>query len=412
MTPADILDPEISGIIARERARISNTLNLIAAEHNPPQAVLAALGSVLHAKTIEGYPGRRFHGGCTNADRIETLAVSRAAALFNADHVNVQPHSGTAANLAVLFGLLSVGDRVLAMDLAHGGHLSHGHRASITSRCFSFQHYGVDMATETIDYDALAEQAHSYRPKMIIAGASSYPRCIDYRRLSDIACDIGALLFVDMAHIAGLVAAGVISSPVPFADAVTFTCYKTMGGCRGGVILCRKTHAKRIDAAVFPGCQGTSAVDVMAAKAVTFKMAGTADFITLQKTTVANSVHLAQALQRNGFRIITGGTDTHQVLVDVSAKEIDGAWAEKALESVGLVTNRNAIPADAGRSNRVSGIRLGTGAVSARGMGAAEMDVIAAVFDAALTGALDATASSSLREAVLSLCRRYPVPGW
>ena len=410
MTPLERFDPEIGAIIERERARISDTLNLVAAEHHPPPAVLAALGSVLHAKTIEGYPGRRFHGGCVNADRIESLAVSRAAALFNADHVNVQPHSGTAANLAVLFGLLSVGDRVLAMDLAHGGHLSHGHRASITSRCFSFQHYGVDPATEVIDYAAVAEQARLYRPRMIIAGASSYPRCMDYERLSEIARETGALFFVDMAHIAGLVAAGVIASPVPFADAVTFTCYKTMGGCRGGMILSKQAHAKRIDAAIFPGCQGTSAVDVMAAKAVTFKMAGTAEFITLQKNTVANSKRLAQGLSRAGYRIVTGGTDTHQVLVDVSAKGIDGAWAQERLESVGLVTNRNAIPADAGRQTRVSGVRLGTAAVSARGMGPAEMDTIAAVFDAALSG-LSAAAGISAREDVLSLCRRHPVAG-
>ena len=409
MTALGAADPETVALVDRERRRVAETLNLIAAEHHPPPAALAALGSVLHAKTIEGYPGRRFHGGCENADGIEQLAVSRAAELFGADHVNVQPHSGTAANLAVLFGLLSVGDRVLSMSLSHGGHLSHGHRASITSRCFDFAHYGVDTGTERIDTAAVADQARSFRPKLIIAGASSYPRCIDYARMSEIASDVGALLFVDMAHVAGLAAGGVIPSPVPFADVVTFTCYKTMGGCRGGVILCRQQLASRIDAAIFPGCQGTSAVDVLAAKAVTFRLAGTPAFSDLQKRTVANAKGLARALERLGYRIVTGGTDTHQVLVDVSVKGFTGAHAERELESVGLVTNRNAIPADVGRPSSVSGIRLGTGGVSARGLGAAEMEMVAEWFDGALVHGDDARKRSAIKAQVLALCRQRPI---
>jgi len=410
MTHLETADPAVHALVQQEIARVNGTLNLIAAEHHPPACVLQALGSVFHAKAIEGYPGKRYHGGCVHADDMERLAVSRAKAVFGADHANVQPHSGTAANLAVLFACLDVGDRVLAMDLAHGGHLSHGHHASITSRCFSFAHYGLHPETDRIDYDDVARQAAEYRPKMIIAGASAYPRLIDYARMAEIADSVSALLFVDMAHIAGLVAAGAIPSPVPHADVVTFTCYKTMGGARGGVILSTDALARRIDSRVFPGCQGTSAVDLIAAKAVTFHLAATDAFSALQRRTLDNADALAGLLANAGFRVITGGTDTHQVLLDVTVKGMDGARAEDLLESAGLVTNRNTIPADREAPGHISGIRLGTGAISARGMGTGDMRQIAEWINAVISEPEDGGARERIRASVRALCDRFPVP--
>ena len=409
MAPIDKTDPEIAQLIASEKARLEETLNLIAAENHMPAAILETLGSVLNTKTIEGYPGKRFHAGCVHVDEVEALAIERARTLFGAEHVNVQPHSGTSANLAVYFSVLEVGDRILAMNLAHGGHLSHGHAASITGRCFDFRHYGVDPETELIDYDQVARMADAFRPKMIVAGASSYPRRIDYAQMGEIARAVSAYLLVDMAHIAGLVAAGVIPSPVPHSDFVTFTGYKTLMGPRGGVILCRAPFASKIDRTIFPGCQGTSAVNLIAAKATIFKLAGEKAFMETQAQTLVNAARLAAALADRGYRIVTGGTDNHLALVDVRAKNRGGGAAEKILESAGIIANRNVIPGDERKPGTVSGIRFGTAAVTTRGMGAQEMAAIADMIDTLLTGGEDPVILREARGRVDQLCRRFPV---
>ena len=409
MRHLETADPEIARLIDLERVRLEETLNLIAAENHMPAAVLETMGSVLNTKTIEGYPGKRFHAGCVHVDEVEALAVERGQKLFGAEHVNVQPHSGTSANLAVYFAVLDVGDRILAMKLAHGGHLSHGHPASVTGRCFDFRHYSVDPETELIDYDQVHRMAVEFQPKMIVAGASSYPRCIDYIRMAEIARSVSAYLLVDMAHLAGLVAAGVIPSPVPHSDFVTFTGYKTLMGPRGGVILCRAPFARRIDRTIFPGCQGTSAVNLIAAKALIFKLAGEKAFIANQTQTVKNAGYLAGALAACGYRIVTGGTDNHLVLVDVGARQLDGGAVEKALEAVGIVANRNVIPGDENRPGSVSGVRLGTAAVTTRGMGPAEMDAIAGLIDRSLVAGRDQDALDKIKDQVAELCKRFPV---
>ncbi|MBW1866899.1 MAG: serine hydroxymethyltransferase [Deltaproteobacteria bacterium] len=402
-------DAEIAALVKKEGERIENTLNLIAAENHSPRSIMEVLGSILNTKTIEGYPGKRFHAGCTHVDEIENLAIARGKALFGAEHINVQPHSGTSANLAVYFSVLDVGDRVLSMGLPYGGHLSHGHRASITSKCFNFSHYSVDPETECIDYDEIRDLARKLKPKMIVAGASSYPRLIDYAGIAEIAKEVSACVFADMAHLAGLVAAKVIPSPVPHCDFVTFTTYKTMMGGRGGVALCRKEYGKKIDGAVFPGCQGTSAVNQIAAKALIFKLAGEPHFIDLQKKTLENAVRLADALQSRGYRIVSGGTDNHQVLVDLSTKGITGKAAENILESAGIVLNRNVIPQDARTPGRVSGLRLGSAGITARGMGKPEIIRIADLMDTALGKDADADTIARVAAAVKELCKRFPV---
>ena len=402
-------DPEIAELILQESRRIETTLNLIAAESHAPPSVQEALGSVFNEKTIEGYPGRRFHAGCIHADAVETLAVSRAASLFGAEYANIQPHSGTSANLAVYFSLLDMGDRVLAMSLSHGGHLSHGHSASITSRCFEFAHYPVDMETERIDYDRVGQIAETFRPRMIVTDASSYPRLIDYQRMAEIAAGIGAYLMADMAHIAGLVAAEVIPSPVPHCDVVTFTCYKTLMGGRGGVVVARRDYGKRIDRTIFPGSQGTSPVNVIAAKAVTFKKAMAPEFRHIQSRTVANAGYLAAELEHRGFRIVTGGTDNHQVIVAVGIQGLTGGLAERTLERVGIIANRNTIPADAASPPSVSGVRLGTCALTARGMGKGEMARVADVIHAALANPKDVPRLTEVASEVRRLCDKFPV---
>lgn len=402
-------DPEVAALARREAARNEGTLNLIAAESHAPPAVMEALGSIFNTKTIEGYPGRRFHAGCRHADAVERLATERAAQLFGAQYVNVQPHSGTAANLAVFFSVLQLGDRVLAMSLPSGGHLSHGHAASITGRCFTFRHYPVDPQTERIDYDAVHSQALSFRPRLLVAGASAYPRLIDYERMAAIAADVAAYLFVDMAHLAGLVAARVIPSPVAYSDFVTFTAYKTLMGTRGGVILARQAHGRALDRAVFPGCQGTSAVNQIAAKAVTFKLAQTEAFKAVQVRTLQNAAALAACLGARGWRIVTGGTDTHQVLVDVAVGGLDGATAERLLERVGILSNRNTIPSDAGHPGRISGVRFGTGALAARGLEPAALEQVGALIDAAWRGRGETPTARRVAREVADLCRAYPV---
>jgi len=403
-------DPEVARIIRDEEYRIENTLDLIAAENHAPYSILEAQGSIFNLKAAEGFPGNRFHAGCRHADELEKLAVFRAKRLFDAEHANVQPHSGVSANLAVYFSVLDVGDRILSMKLSHGGHLSHGDSASMTSKCFDFQHYGLDLKTEQIDYDEVENLAKSFEPRMIVAGASSYPRLIDYIKLAEIAQSVSAFLLVDMAHIAGLVASKVIPSPVPHADFVTFTTYKTLRGGRGGVILCKQEHADRIDRAIFPGGQGTPLLNFVAAKAVCFNMAMAADFVELQKITLHNAVCFAGEFERLGYRIVSGGTDNHLVLIDLRSKGLTGALAEKALESVGIVVNRNVIPGDPERPDVASGIRIGSPAVSSRGIAEPEVRQIVRMMDTAM---LNPEASQVLKQVaneVQDLCNRFPVP--
>lgn len=402
-------DPELADLVKKEEVRLETTLDLIAAENHSPRSVMEALGSVFNTKTIEGYPGKRFHAGCRYADQVEGLAIERGRHLFKSEYINVQPHSGTSANLAVYFSVLDIGDRILAMRLPHGGHLSHGHQASITSKCFDFRHYSVDKQTERIDYDQLRAIAEQFRPRMIVAGASSYARLIDYEVLADIASQVSAYLLVDMAHIAGLVAANAIPSPVPYSDFVTFTCYKTMMGGRGGVILCRKAYGKKIDSSVFPGCQGTSPVNVLAAKALIFKLAMSPEFKVIQKKTIENAAFMSAALDEKGYRIISGGTDNHQVIIDLNSKGLKGPAAQAVLEAVGIITNRNVIPSDVDTPGAVSGLRLGTAALTARGMGRYEVEKIAGMIDTAICNHDQQQMLNTVAGSVSRLCEDYPV---
>ncbi len=402
-------DPELAWLVQAEESRLENTLNLIAAESHCPHSIYEVMGSVLNTKTIEGYPGNRFHAGCVNADRIEEIAVERAKKLFGAEYANVQPHSGSSANIAVYFSVLKVGDKILSMSLPHGGHLSHGHKASMTSKCFDFAHYRVNPETERIDYDRVRETALEFKPRMVVAGASSYPRLIDYKTMAEIAREVNAYLMVDMAHLGGLVAGKAIPSPVPHADFVTFTCYKTMAGGRGGVILCKEKYAQTINHGVFPGCQGTSAVNLIAAKALIFKLAEKQSFIDLQKTTLENARALSKAFRDLGYRIVTGGTDNHQVVMDVSGKGITGKEAEDRLEAAGIIMNRNVVPSDENSPGKVSGIRLGTSALAARGMGPDKMAEIAVLMDTAMMKSHLNDAMKKVKAEVLQLCQTFPL---
>jgi glycine hydroxymethyltransferase len=402
-------DPEIAGIIREEESRIENTLDLIAAENHPPPSILEAQGSVFTLKAAEGYPGNRFHAGCQFVDELERLAVQRAKTLFGADHANVQPHSGVSANLAVYFSVLQIGDRILSMKLAHGGHLSHGDAASITSKCFEFEHYGIQDQSECIDYDEVRHLAERFKPRMIVAGASSYPRLIDYERFAQIAEGVSSYLLVDMAHIAGLVAGGVIPSPVPHADFVTFTTYKTLRGGRGGVILCKKKHAAKIDRTIFPGGQGTTAFNIMAAKAVCFKLAMQSAFKDLQAKTLVNAACFAAEFEKRGYRIVSGGTDNHLILLDLRPKDLTGDVAEKILESVGIIVNRNVIPNDPEKPDIASGIRIGSPAITSRGIGKAEVIRIVELIDTALMNRENNERLAQVSAEVLSLCKKYPI---
>ncbi len=403
-------DPELSYLVTQEQERLESTLNLIAAESHAPKSIQEILGSVFNTKTIEGYPGKRFHAGCIWVDEVEKLAVDRCKQLFGADHANVQPHSGSSANIAAYFAVLNLKDRVLSMSLPHGGHLSHGHPASITHRCYEFSHYGVDPKTEQIDYDEVERLACQVKPALIVAGASSYPRLIDYRKMKTIARKVSALFMVDMAHFAGLVAAKVIPSPLPHADIVTFTTYKTMMGGRGGVILCSESLSGKIDKAVFPGCQGTSPVNSIAAKALIFKLAMGDDFVKVQKRTLKNAKSLCSCLAQKGFRLVSGGTDNHQVLLDLSGKKISGRSAEKALESAGIIANANVVPEDSLHPGRVSGLRLGTSAVSARGMQEDEMSRIADLIETVLKSPQNDDCTADVKARVAHLCIAFPIP--
>ncbi|MEX1330301.1 MAG: serine hydroxymethyltransferase [Desulfobacterales bacterium] len=402
-------DPVVARIIRQEESRIENTLDLIAAENHAPRSIFEAQGSIFSTKAAEGYPGSRFHAGCICADELESLAIARAKRLFGAEHANLQPHSGVSANLAVYFSVLKIGDRILTMKLSHGGHLSHGDPSSITSKCFNFKHYGLNLETERIDYDQVWELAQSFKPRMIVAGASSYPRLIDYEKMAEIARNVSAFFMVDMAHIAGLVAAGVISSPVSHADFVTFTTYKTLNGGRGGVILCRQKHAKKISKTVFPGAQGTPSLNLLAAKAVCFQLASEPEFKIQQKKTLENAAAFAAGFEKKGYRIVSGGTDNHLVLVDLRSIGLTGAVAEETLESVGIIVNRNVIPGDPQKPGISSGIRIGSPGITTRGMGLDEIDQIVRWMDIAMKNSKNGGILGQIAREVMNLCKKFPV---
>ncbi|HEX2165574.1 MAG TPA: serine hydroxymethyltransferase [Thermoanaerobaculia bacterium] len=402
-------DPEIYGVLADERRRQNEGLELIASENFVSPAVLAAAGSVLTNKYAEGYPGRRYYGGCQFVDVAETLAIERAKALFGAEHVNVQPHSGTTANMAVYFGFLRPGDKLMGMDLSSGGHLTHGHRLSYSGRDFEVVSYGVDRETETIDYDAVERQAVAERPKLIVCGASAYSRVIDFERFRAIADACGALLMADVAHVAGLVVAGLHPSPVPWCDFVTTTTHKTLRGPRAGLAMCKERYAKDLDRAVFPGLQGGPLMHVVAAKAVALREAGTEEFRGYQGRIVANARRLAGRLAGHGFRIVSGGTDNHVFLVDVAAAGLTGKLAEQALQAAEITVNKNTIPYDPNPPLVASGIRVGTPALTTRGMGESEMDTVGDLIAEVLRAPEDETVRARVRAAVHELTPRFPL---
>ena len=402
-------DPEVARAVAAEGERQETGLELIASENFVSAAILEAAGSVLTNKYAEGYPGKRYYGGCEHVDVVESLAISRAKALFGAEHANVQPHSGAQANMAVLLATLQPGDTILGMNLAHGGHLTHGHPLNFSGKYFTVVPYGVGKDDERIDYDEVIRLAAAHKPKMVIAGASAYPRVIDFARLREAADAAGALLMVDMAHIAGLVATGLHPNPVPHADFVTTTTHKTLRGPRAGLILCREAHAKAIDRAVFPGVQGGPLMHVIAAKAVCFKQAADPAFVDYQRRVVANAKALAEALAGAGFRIVSGGTDNHLVLLDVFSKGITGKVAEAALNRAAITVNKNAIPFDTNPPMVASGIRLGTPAVTTRGLGVAEMRTVAALISRVLAAPDDAAVGAAVKAEVEQLCQTFPL---
>ncbi len=402
-------DPEISSAIRNEVHRQNHGLELIASENFVSQAVLEAAGSVLTNKYAEGYPGKRYYGGCEFVDVAESLAIARAKELFGADHANVQPHSGAQANMSVYFTLLKPGDTVLGMNLAHGGHLTHGHPLNFSGKLYTIVPYGVRQDDERIDYDEFERLAHEHQPKMIMVGASAYPRVIDFERIGGIAQSVGAPVVTDMAHIAGLVAARVHPSPVPHSDFVTTTTHKTLRGPRGGMVLCRAQYAKDLDRALFPGVQGGPLMHIIAAKAVCFKEAMDPGFVEYQRQIVANAQRLARGLSEAGFRLVSGGTDNHLMLVDVFSKGLTGKVAEAALGKAAITVNKNAIPFDTNPPMVASGIRIGTPAVTSRGMREPEMDAIAGLIARALASPEDESALASVRVEVEGLCRKFPL---
>ncbi len=403
------LDPEVAESILNEVNRQNENLELIASENFVPNGIMEAMGSVLTNKYAEGYPKKRYYGGCENVDVIEKLATTRAKELFGAEYANVQPHSGTQANMAVYMTVLEPGDTMFGMDLSHGGHLSHGHPLNFTGKLYNVVFYGVSKETETIDYDALAKLALEHKPKLIVAGASAYPRKIDFKRFKEIADSVGALLMVDMAHIAGLVAAGVHESPVPYADFVTSTTHKTLRGPRGGMILSKKKHLKELRKVVFPGIQGGPLEHVIAAKAMCFKLAMEEDFKSYQKQVIKNSKVLAGHLIDNGLRIVSGGTDNHLMLVDVTPLNITGKDAEKSLDIAGITVNKNTIPFDTNPPMVSSGIRIGTPSITTRGMKEDQMKAIADLIVKALKNTKDEQALLNIKEEVKELTSAFPI---
>jgi len=402
-------DPEVAEAILGEVRREAYKLELIASENFVSLAVLAAQGCVMTNKYAEGYPKRRYYGGCDFVDAAEDLARERAKKLFGAEHANVQPHSGTQANMAVFFAVCEIGDTVMGMNLSHGGHLSHGHPVNFSGKYFNIVQYGVSPETETIDYDKLMELAKEAKPKMIIAGASAYPRTLDFARFREVADAVGAILMVDMAHIAGLIAAGIHPNPVPYAEFVTTTTHKTLRGPRGGMILCKEQFAKELDKTVFPGIQGGPLMHVIAAKAVCFKEALTPEFKVYQGQIAKNARTLAEALAKTGLRIVSGGTDTHLMLVDLRPKKLTGKVAEKALEEAGITVNKNTIPFDPETPFVTSGIRIGTPAVTTRGMKEKEMEVIAGFIGEVLGDVENAVLKERVKGDVEKLCRKFPL---
>ncbi len=407
-TLADV-DPDIARAIQNESERQETGLELIASENFVSAAVLEATGTVFTNKYAEGYPGRRYYGGCEYVDVVESLAISRAKALFGAEHANVQPHSGAQANMSVFLSALKPADTILGMNLAHGGHLTHGHPLNFSGKYFTVVPYGVRPEDERLDYDALAKLADVHKPKLIIVGASAYPRVFDFARVRQIADSCGALMMTDMAHIAGLVAAGVHPSPVPHSDYVTTTTHKTLRGPRAGIVLCRSAYAKEVDKAVFPGVQGGPLVHVIAAKAVCLKEAAEPAFATYQRQIVANASRLAGVIAGGGYRLVSGGTDNHLMLVDVFSKGLTGKVAEASLGKAGITVNKNAIPFDKNPPLVASGIRIGTPAVTTRGMAEKEMDLVGELILRALATPDDDRALSMVKTEVETLCRRFPL---
>jgi glycine hydroxymethyltransferase len=403
------VDPEVYRLIEQEIDRQTTKLELIASENFVSRAVLQAAGSVLTNKYAEGYPGRRYYGGCEFVDGIEQLAIDRVKQIFGADHANVQPHSGAQANTAVYFAALQPGDTIMGLALPHGGHLTHGHAMNFSGRYFHIEPYQVEPGTEVIDYNKLRAQAKAVRPKMIVAGASAYPRTLDFAAFGDIAKEVGALLFVDMAHIAGLVAAGLHPSPIPHADFVTSTTHKTLRGPRGGIILCTAEWKKKIDSAVFPGIQGGPLEHIIAAKAVAFKEALTPDFNAYQGRIVRNAKALAQQLAMGGLRLVAGGTDTHLMLADVTAVNLTGKQAEELLDGAGITVNKNTIPFDQNPPMTASGIRVGTPAVTTRGMGEEDMAEVANLVCEVLLHPDDSARHDRVAGQVRELCSHFPL---
>lgn len=404
-----VCDPEIAAAIGEELGRQRNKIELIASENFVSPAVMEAMGSVLTNKYAEGYPGHRYYGGCEYVDKVETLAIERAKKLFGAEHANVQAHSGANANTAVYFAFLQPGDTIMGMNLSQGGHLSHGSPVNISGKYYNVVPYGVTHETERIDYDEFARIAKEAQPKLIVAGASAYPRVIDFERMAEIAHSVGAIFMVDMAHIAGLVAAGLHPSPVPYADIVTTTTHKTLRGPRGGLILCKEKYAKQIDKAIFPGVQGGPLMHVIAAKAVALGEALKPEFKEYAKQIIANCQALAEGLIAEGFRLVSGGTDNHLLLVDVRGQKMTGKTAEHLLDEVGVTCNKNTIPFDPESPFVTSGIRLGTAAVTTRGFKEADMKEVAAIIGLMLNNPEDAEKQAEAAQRVAALCAKYPM---
>lgn len=403
------LDPEIADAIQKETQRQSGNIELIASENFVSEAVLEAQGSIMTNKYAEGYPGKRYYGGCEYVDVAETLAIERAKKLFGADHVNVQPHSGTQANMAVYFAALDPGDTIMGMNLAHGGHLSHGSPVNFSGRFYNVVAYGVDREKETIDFDEVEEKAKKHRPKMIVVGASAYPRTIDFQAFRAVADEVGAVIMADIAHIAGLVAAGIHPSPVPVCEYVTTTTHKTLRGPRGGMVMCREDFAKTIDSRVFPGSQGGPLMHVIAAKAVAFKEALEPEFNEYQRQIVKNAKALAEELMAGGIRLVSGGTDNHLILVDLTDKNLTGREVEEALDRAGITTNKNGIPFDTRSPFVTSGIRIGTPAATTRGMKEEEMRAIARMIVSIIDNMGDESVIERVRKETTVLCEAYPL---